>query len=168
MRIEVPKQIAITLENHYDDCSILNIPDNVARLIYDEMSKRYFQEDFTNFLDWKHEDFEICNADYYCTWKYLWATYQEKEDMNVAVQDTFEAVLESVWELCGRFTCCICGKKLLNEFPPADCNGNCYCDECAHTQTDFCEDCGDRRLKSELIYDKDGVGYCEYCKHADE
>lgn len=168
MRIEVPKQVAITVESVYNDCLILDIPDNIARVIYNEMDKRYFQEDFTNFLDWKHEEFEICETDCWTTWKYLWATYQEKEDMNVATQDTFEEVLQSVWELCGRFTCHLCGKKLLSELPSADRNGNCYCDECADEHTDFCENCGERYLTSELAYVEDGVGYCKNCKHADE
>lgn len=168
MRIEVPKQTTISFENDYDDCSILDIPVNIVRLIYNEMDKIYFRNDFKDFLDCRHEDFEICDTDSEPTWSYLWATYQEHQDMNVAEWDTFEDVLQEVYELCGNFVCHLCGKKLLSELPPVDCNGNCYCDECADTQTDFCEGCSDRRLKSELTYIEDGVGYCKNCKHADE
>ena len=168
MRINLPKSATVSMEMTCTGDVYLNMTDDVARLIHDRMKKRYFQEDFLNFLQTQHEDFKISDTSAFQTWNVLWGSYQRHQDMNVAEWDTFEMVLQDVWEQAGQFTCHVCGKKILSITPVADYNGNCYCDECAGTQTDFCEGCGDRHLKSELTYVEDGVGYCEYCKHADE
>lgn len=84
----------------------------------------------------------------------------------MAEWDTFETVLQDVYEQFGNFVCRLCGKKLLSKLPPADSDGNCYCDTCADTQTDWCEECGERHLKSELAYTEEDIGYCEHCKEA--
>lgn len=164
MRITVPNNAIVRMETTFDGDIYITMSDDVAREIHGRMERRYFQEDFLNFLQVQHEDFEVCASNAFPTWSLLWESYQKHQDMNVAQWDTFEVVLQDVYEQCGSFVCYLCEKKLLSEFPPADSNGNCYCEHCASTQLDFCKGCGVRRLKSLLTYDKDGVAFCEHCK----
>lgn len=164
MQIKVPKNATVNTELTYTGDVYITMSDDVARLVHDRMEKRYFQEDFLNFLQVQNEEFEFCNGDKKAIWDKLWESYQKYQDMNIAAWDTFETVLQEVWEDCGEFTCQLCGKKLLSSIPVTDSNGNCYCDHCGNNKTDFCENCGERHLKSELTYVEGGVGYCDKCK----
>lgn len=163
--INVPKNATFLMESTGLGDVYIKTSDEVARLVYNEVAKRFFKQDFLNFLQTQHsKDVKAIDMNAYHTWDRLWNSYQKHEDMTVSIWDTFETVLQDVWEYYGSFTCCSCGKKLLDALPVADCNGNCFCEHCADAQTDFCEECGERHLKSELTYVEDGVAYCEHCK----
>lgn len=164
MFIKMPKDVVLTVNIGADGVTRLNLADNLAREIYNEVDKNFFMQDFENFLEAQHPEFDLCESNSIPTWETLWEVYQQREDMNVAKWDTFKDVLQKVYEQFGKFECHVCGKKLLSEFPAVDHADNCYCDKCDEEYTDFCEECGERHLKSELTYTGDGVGYCDNCK----
>ena len=141
----------------------LDLHDELLISVYNQISFEYFKEDFDNFLRCQHEDFVIPSGHERLSWKILWETYIELQDQNVAAWDTFEDVLEEAWGDFGHFECVECGKKLLGALPETDRNGHVYCDACADEKLDFCEQCNERYLKTDLTYVEDGVDYCENC-----
>lgn len=148
----------------------LELRDELLYDVYDQISFEFFKDTFSNFLDCQcNSEFSLCQADEAPMLERIWESYKADEDMNISQWDTFQETVQGIWKHeCSEFTCCKCGRKLLSQIPEADRDGNVYCDNCADKLLDYCEQCNERFLKSDLAYVEDGVGYCEYCKHADE